>query len=66
MQQYKIDISASPQDIQDFLRQQIRDDLDPDIMDEALEEDIINAIIKQSRGMYVTEFIRYNGGNVMY
>ena len=66
MQQYKIVIRASPQDIQDFLRQQIRDDLDPDIMDEALEEDIINSIINQSQGMYVTEFISYDGGNVTY
>ncbi|RPB22624.1 hypothetical protein L211DRAFT_869126 [Terfezia boudieri ATCC MYA-4762] len=48
VQQYKIVISASRQDIQDYLEQQIKDDLNPDAMDEALAADIVDAIIKKS------------------
>ncbi|RPB18343.1 hypothetical protein L211DRAFT_875729, partial [Terfezia boudieri ATCC MYA-4762] len=57
MQQHKIVISATRQDMEEFLRQQIRDDLDPDAMDEALQKDIIEAIIGKSQGMWVIEFL---------
>ena len=51
---YTVTISASEQDIKTFVGQQILDDPNPDAMDELLEKDIIDAIIKKSQGMYVT------------
>ena len=51
MQQYKIAISASEQDIQEFLGQQMEDDQNPGAMDEVLANDIIDAIVKKSQGM---------------
>ena len=48
---YKVTISASQQDIQEFVGKQITDDLDPDAMDEALAKDIVDAIVKKSHGM---------------
>ncbi|RPB18295.1 hypothetical protein L211DRAFT_124964 [Terfezia boudieri ATCC MYA-4762] len=53
MQQHKIVISATRQDIEEFLRQQIGDDLDADAMDEALQKKIIEAIIGKSQGMFL-------------
>lgn len=47
----KVIISASEQDIQEFLEQQINDDLNPDAMNEVLAKDIVDAIIKKSQGM---------------
>ena len=57
---YKVPISAREQDIKEFVCQQIKEDrnLNPDAMDEALANDIEDAIIKNSQGMYVTEFKR--------
>ena len=52
--QYKVMVSASHEDIQEFIKQQIMDDLNPDAMDEALAKDIVDTIIKKSRGMYIT------------
>ena len=51
LQQYKITISASKEDIQEFLEQQIKDDLNPDAMTEALAKDIIVTITEKSQGM---------------
>ena len=51
MRGFKVEISASQQDIQDFLGQQIQEDLNSDAMDEALAKDIVDAIIHKSRGM---------------
>ena len=51
VQRYKVDISASQQDIQEFVRQQIIDDLNPGAMDEVLAKDIVDAIIEKSQGM---------------
>ena len=51
MQRYKIIISASQQDIQEFVQQQIIDDPNGDAMDKVLEKDIVDAITKKSQGM---------------
>ena len=53
-QNYTVVISASQQDIEVFLRQQIMDDpYAEDAMDETLEKDIIDTIVKRSQGMLV-------------
>ena len=49
--EYRVDISASLQDMQEFLEQQLKDDLNPDAMDEVLAKDTVNAIMKKSQGM---------------
>ena len=51
---YQVVISASEQDIQEFLGQQIKDDLNPDAMDEVLEKNIVAVITEKSQGIYVT------------
>ena len=51
VERYKVTISASQQDIQEFVGKQITDDLDPEAMDEVLANDIVNAIVKKSHGM---------------
>ena len=56
VQRCKVDISASQQDIQEFVKQQITDDLNPSAMDETLATDIVDSIIEKSQGMYVTKF----------
>ena len=48
---FTVTITANERDIETFVRQQIRDDPDPDAIDEVLERDIIGAIIKKSQGM---------------
>ena len=53
-QGYKATISASQEDIQKFVEQQIMDDLNPDAMDTALAKDIADAVIGKSQGMYIT------------
>ena len=52
-QEYTVIISASQQDIQEFIRQQIKEDYDlnPEAMDEELAQSIIDGIIKKSQGM---------------
>ena len=50
-ERYKATISASPQDIQEFVEQQITDDLNSDAMDEVLAKDIADAVIEKSQGM---------------
>ena len=50
-QSYSVIISASQQDIREFMKQQIMDDLNPDAMDEGLAKDIVDALIKKSQGM---------------
>ena len=52
-QSYQIVISASQQDIQEFVRQQVEEDLNPLAMDEGLAKDIEDVIVKRSQGMYV-------------
>ena len=60
----KVVISASHQDIEAYIRQQIIDDpYAEDAMDEVLEKDIIDTIIKKSQGMYVMEFKGSNSEN---
>ena len=44
-------VSASEQDIREFVRQQINEDRNPKAMDEVLAERIEDAIIKRSQGM---------------
>ena len=56
IQGHTVAISASEQDIETFVRQQIIDDSDPDAMDSVLEQDIVNVIIKKSQGMYVIAY----------
>ena len=51
MQHNRVEISASQQDIQEFLVQQINDDLNPDAMDEELAKDIVTTISEKSQGM---------------
>ena len=55
-QEYKATISASQEDIQKFVEQQILDDLNSDAMDEVLAKNIADGIIGKSHGMYVIEF----------
>ena len=50
-QRYTVVISANEQDIKTFVKQQIVDDTYPDAMDEELEKDITDAIVKKSQGM---------------
>ena len=50
-EEYRINLTASQQDIRDFLEQKIKDDRHPDTMDEKLAKDIVNAIIANSQGM---------------
>ena len=52
---YTIAISANEQDIKTFVGQQIIDDPYPDAMDELLEKDMTDEIVKKSQGMYVTD-----------
>ena len=53
IQGYRVEISASQQDIQHFVRQQIKEDhdLNPEAMDTVLAKDIEDAIIENSKGM---------------
>ena len=48
---YSVVISTNEQDIKTFIGQQILDDPYPDSMDEFLEKDMTDAIIKKSQGM---------------
>ena len=48
---YRVNIIPHRDDIQEFLQQQIRDDLIEDAMDKVLKENIISVIIRKSRGM---------------
>ena len=52
-QEYTVIISARQQDIQEFIRQQIKEDYDlnPEAMDEELAQSIIDGIIRKSQGM---------------
>ena len=50
-QRYTATITASQQDIQEFVEQQIKEDLNPDAMNETLAKDIVDAILKKSQGM---------------
>ena len=52
-QGYTINISASQQDVREFVRQQIKEDhdLNPEAIDEVLAKDIEDAIIGKSKGM---------------
>ena len=61
-ERYSVIISARQHDIQQFLRQQIKENhnLNPEAMDKVLAQDIENEIIKMSQGMYVTEFLYHN------
>ena len=51
--EYTVVISASTQDIQEFVRQKIDEDCDsnPEAMDDVLAKEIIDAIITKSQGM---------------
>ena len=49
---YTVNVSASQQDIQEFVRQQIKEDYDLNpAMDDGLANDIVDAIAKKSQGM---------------
>ena len=52
-EEYRVEISASPQDIQRFVRQQIKEDhdLNSEAMDTVLTKNIEDAIIENSKGM---------------
>ena len=51
MQGYAVLVSASQQDIQEFVIQQIKEDHDSDTMNEVLAKDIVDAIFQKSQGM---------------
>ena len=51
VKRYKVTISASQHDIQEFVRQKITSDVNPDAMDDVLAKDIIDAIVRKSQGM---------------
>lgn len=53
VERYIVNISATQQDIQEFVKQQIEQDreLNPEAMNEVLAKDIIDAVFKKSRGM---------------
>ena len=61
-QGYTVTVSASQQDIEQFIRQQLEEDrdLNPEAMDEGLAKDIVDKIITMSQGMYVMEFECWN------
>ena len=48
---YKATISATQQDIQKFIEQEIKDDLNPGAMDDTLARNIVDTIFKKSQGM---------------
>ena len=50
-QKYTATISANQEDIQEFVEQQIKDDLNSDAMDQVLAKDIVETIIEKSQGM---------------
>lgn len=52
-EEYSVTISASKEDIEKFVRQQIEEDhnLNPELMDDVLAKHIEDAIIEKSRGM---------------
>ena len=52
-QKFKVIINASQQDIQEFVLQEIKADLNSGAMDEVLEKDIVDTITKKSDGMWV-------------
>lgn len=49
--QSKADINADPDDIRQYLKQEIAADTDEDAMDEVLQEEIIAAVVGRSKGM---------------
>ena len=53
---YTVEIYANQQDIRDFVRQQIKEDLNPEAMDTGLAKCIEDAIIEKSKGMLVMKF----------
>ena len=54
-QRYTVTISASERDIEQFIRQQLKEDhdLNSEAMDEVLAKDIVAKIVTKSQGMYV-------------
>ena len=58
--QNTVTISASEQDIREFVIQQIKKDTNPDAMDGKLANDIADAISKKSQQMWVTGFNAFN------
>ena len=51
MEKYRVEISASHQDIKTFVKQQIIEDPNSYMMDEKLVKDIIDTIVEKSQGM---------------
>ena len=51
MERYKVEICASHQDIETFVRQQIIKDPYSDMLDETLVKDIVDAIVKKCQGI---------------
>ena len=50
-QGYTVNITASQEDIRQFVRQQIKEDLNPEAMDTRLAKGIEDTIIEKSKGM---------------
>lgn len=50
-QGYTVTITASQEDIQEFVRQEIKEDLNPKAMDTELAKDIEDTIFEKSQGM---------------
>ena len=55
-ERFTVTISASEQDIREFVVEQIKKDTNPDAMDEELAKDIADAIIRKSQQMWVSVF----------
>jgi len=51
MQQFEVDITANPEDIREYLKQEIAADTDEDAMDEELQEQIVAGVVGRSKGM---------------
>ena len=64
----RVIISATRQDIADFVSENIKEDRDqdPEAMDDILAEDISAIMIEKSQGMYVMEFELYHSQNHSY
>ena len=53
--EYEVEIVASPDDVQKYLREEIAQDAIPDAINEPLENEILTTLVERSQGMYVSQ-----------
>ena len=53
--EYEVEIVASPDDVQKYLRGEIAQDAIPDAINEPLENEILTTLVERSQGMYVSQ-----------